>query len=416
MYTDTRVTSTVEDTSGKYGINLVNCSTGKFLYAQSSYSLPATTNNGFLNKSITSVRGPKPQGRRLKPNPCIIQSTQIKRKTDTKKQNIVRGKYQGTYGGIPHCYEHYQSLNYLLRTIMLDGTGIFNKLSLPVTTVDDRPRALQKAMAKANKSTSALMVTLGEMTETLGQIRNPLASLRKLFVKIARKSSRKVPLDDVAKDTWLEYRYGIMPMIFDAKSISEALASKVFRIFRLQGSVRRHTAVNTEYKWYTVGDFAYLCKLEWSTLVKTTCGLYIQPIDSSRFGLRFRNLLPAALELVPYSFVANWFVDLDAWLNAVIASCYVTPKYGYFSVRKSHQVRITVVDSYLRITPPKYFDSEPFEIIIEKARMDRTTDLGYDYSTVYLQNAYTTSWRRMTDSVALLWRKPSTVIQKLKWR
>jgi hypothetical protein len=188
---------------------------------------------------------------------------------------------------------------------------------------------------------------LGELKETVGMLRRPLVSLDRLFTKYLTHKSfvfqrrryarrtvrngREIARDlvDVATDLWLEYSLGIKPLLNDTEDIARSVARLVNEI--------RHTVV----RGYATDTFAY------STASPYTRANYfrgwVQRRDYQQYECIYRGgirasvydapfgflsnlqriigfdastFIPTLWELIPYSFVVDYFVNVGDVLEA----------------------------------------------------------------------------------------------------
>lgn len=367
-----------------------------------------------LNQSITSVRGPKPTGRRIVCNPMLAQKT-IVTAPKPVQQFVLRSPLVKFGTGTTAYYKAYVVWgDAIMWTVAQDSYLYGISTALPSIQTKDRNYCLQKCYAKANDSLATVYVTLGELTETLAMLRNPLASLRK-FLKVIYKKKNANTMGDLGKfwkDQWLEYRYGIMPLIFEIQGIRNAFETKSGRIFQSKASVRRNLGTTTSFYNHSDVGLDIQVKYERTLITKVSTGLYFNPIPIDRFGANVTQLLPAIWELVPGSFIVNWLVDVDTWINGLMAATRVHPFAGFVTTKQS----VVIKGSVVKITG-RYANcaiDPSWEIIRRVDKVQRTTDLSVDLSTVHFNNAYTGSWRRIIDSVALLWQTPGKIIKSLK--
>lgn len=198
------------------------------------------------------------------------------------------------------------------------------------------PRAqyvLQKTLAKLHASDFDLGTNLGELRETLDMLRNPLKGIRDFLRRSSRQKSESVRryskrLTDASSSTWLEYRYGIRPLISavsDAielyeKGFKEKLLDKMYRkksriLLPSAGSVtydsvdfnafrgRRMISVSTES--FMVGK----CYYKYTQL----------PTVYERLGIDMSALPGIAWELTRMSFVWDWFFGVGNWIESLRA-------------------------------------------------------------------------------------------------
>lgn len=183
-------------------------------------------------------------------------------------------------------------------------------------------------------------VIAGEFIKTLRLIRNPLrsfdfllgryirdvkkrANLAKRGKKFKSRRSRARRNKDVARavaDTWLEHSYGWAPLLADVDDISRYLArltaDEPTREF-VVGIGKTETDSMQEY-WQT-GNSAV--SLRWNKYAKITNtvvykGLVRSDQSSNTWkhrdlGFAMNNFLPTVWELIPYSFLVDYFVNID---------------------------------------------------------------------------------------------------------
>lgn len=200
--------------------------------------------------------------------------------------------------------------------------------------------AANEAVTKALNKIAGDTVNLGENLLTLGQtvrmftskadlLRKALEygmsvkSWRKLLSKSARDLKHAGPLS-VAASNYLEYVYGLKPLMSDLHTLHQMLKrhSNSDLLLKATGSSSRD---NTGYTGI-FGPYSYTKVTARSSRYtrKTRCTLWAR-IDPNHQGLRAANQLglvnPLALawEMVPYSFVVDWFIPVGPVLYALSA-------------------------------------------------------------------------------------------------
>jgi len=202
--------------------------------------------------------------------------------------------------------------------------------------------SLIKAYAKMNASPTLQGVNLIEMDQTLRMLRRPLGNAISLLTKMVRK---REALLRTAKDfmkasaqTWLEYRYGWTPIILDAKAIAK-------EVHKLREPYEKSRLVARA----SIDLGAKLTKVQCSGALPGNCGgeytytahkhvlvhsgvIYEQSAQTSNqrlkkvLGLRDQDAPITVWELVPWSFVVDWFVNVGEWIQAVTPNPSVTVK------------------------------------------------------------------------------------------
>lgn len=218
-------------------------------------------------------------------------------------------------------------------------------------TVPSRQLLADEAYNLILEKRTSLLVTLAELKKTSltvsGIFKDALKMVRG-FRRLAAEVAKPKTLRDDLSRQWLRYRYGLRPMMYELISIIDALNSK----YQKRGSVRRTEAIqlaeNAPSPYYEpfnvsgVGTTALRIKVDWSQTSYTdnrVGHLYLtnpsKLLAFRRFGVD--DLLGTAWELVPYSFIVDWFVDVSAYLQKVqreiISDDFIELVSSYTSVR-----------------------------------------------------------------------------------
>jgi hypothetical protein len=193
---------------------------------------------------------------------------------------------------------------------------------------------------RANKLTSQFQggVFIGELLETLHQIRNPAETLRKGITRyhevVVKRLRRGNALRDsklagrVLGDTWLESVFGWLPLISDIEDGAKALARYNLDEYRSRTKVIGSSTgkLSEEDPYWSNLNFGYG---GYETLLKTTAeikvvyrvGVAATPhsqleMSSGLFGWRWEDFIPTVWELIPYSFLVDYFANIGDVLSA----------------------------------------------------------------------------------------------------
>lgn len=192
-------------------------------------------------------------------------------------------------------------------------------------------QALQGFNDKVLKTQRGLqgLVSLGELGQSLRMIRRPAVILRQgvtemyeVLIKRTRRIRNRSPriIRQLAADTWLEYAFGWRPLISDVREGAEAL-SHALHVRR-----QRQFVSYTQYgsKTQTAQDLSNGGGSLWFDRFKQVQSYYIgvkfygvvglpdpgDGFDQSRFGISWAEVAPAAWELIPYSFLVDYFSNI----------------------------------------------------------------------------------------------------------
>lgn len=194
----------------------------------------------------------------------------------------------------------------------------------------------------------------GEIRETFRMLRRPaktlfegipkyLNSLAKRRAGGMRKSTAKSKsqreredrkradlLKKMAADTWLEYSFGWKPLISDiadaAKAIGRLNENKYIQKLSAKGSNEKvdYNGGTNEYPiadqfvtWVRVSQFIkteYSCQIRGAVGVNTTVSKGVQ--NRELFGFTWEQFVPTLWELLPWSFLVDYFTNIGDILEA----------------------------------------------------------------------------------------------------
>lgn len=185
------------------------------------------------------------------------------------------------------------------------------------------------ATARSNSPDADVGLMLAEGAETMHLVRNSLSLVltpwRHLHKIPSYVKGFKRQLSYVASK-WLEYRYGVMPLLLDVQSLQDLYTQNVVRPV---DEIRKSSAMKYVDKTLILDEngsytrSAHMWKMSWNYRVhkesRVTCHVYYRVVDrnsENRIGLGFLQLPSLAWELVPYSFVVDWVFNIGDWLKA----------------------------------------------------------------------------------------------------
>jgi hypothetical protein len=129
-----------------------------------------------------------------------------------------------------------------------------------------------------------------------------------------------------ASARWLEVRYGWLPLIYDVQGALKALGAVRKPRFTARGFANSSKSLITNGTAYYFGISGL--GINWAltqNLEKRVRAFILYEVDARSFisqKLGLLQLPSSAWELVPWSFVIDWFVDIGSWLDSL------TPRVG----------------------------------------------------------------------------------------
>lgn len=183
-------------------------------------------------------------------------------------------------------------------------------------------------VALAEARTTARMI--GQTAERIGKMVNAFkAKNPKKIWDAVKRGGRHMPA------SYLEMSYGWSPLLQDVLGSAEALAEaqNLGRRFSVvvKGAASETSRHSQRKEWAGLYDLVYEGVIKHRVEVVLRFDLPANMLDSlSSLGLT--NPLAIQYELVPYSFVLDWFLPVGDWVNRLDAGSYLTFREGSRSV------------------------------------------------------------------------------------
>lgn len=353
--------------------------------AERTYSVSAGSERParkFIQKTVTSNRGPtidKDSFAKIKQSGLIkmspyFNSTITDEYFPVKSQDIAAIAIHpglgldldnnGSYETIPYDW------GFRVLTARSDFSGILSDFtsdrpvyslsSFDQKQIDQTIEDLKSRVVAETISSYDLLTELAELKSTLELARNllqtalnPLSSFANWLHYFNRSGGKKFLSErkkaEAITSKWMEYRYGIMPIIYSINDIVK-LVSQLDNVYR---TVRQGRSID-------VSDSSEAKVGSSKGVFDTVSGsVRIHCMSKTRFDLgqlarlidqTSLNIFRTAWELVPFSFVVDWFANVGDWLLAhtSLATPGVSTSYCY-SIKKE-----IVHDTFVRLWANDY--------------------------------------------------------------
>jgi hypothetical protein len=176
------------------------------------------------------------------------------------------------------------------------------------------------AISRAREATWDALTSVVTLNQTVDLFVDTFDSVNTLALRAARyaRSRHKNPRDILRlfASKWLEYRYGWLPTLYDLEDANKALDRKIEVGDIITGKSSVDTDLNDSQSgttWFSIGDHS-----QTDSLIGTRTyhgSSYCEAMSNAvRYGI---DPITTAWEVVPYSFVIDWFLDVGTWLSAV---------------------------------------------------------------------------------------------------
>nr|QIS87954.1 MAG: A-protein [Rymill virus] len=256
---------------------------------------------------------------------------------------------------------------------------------------DEIQALVTSAFAEINSGEWDMLTSLAEAKETVKFIADKLIAAGKLLLKLRHPSNflgKPKDIVEKASSNWLEYRYAIMPLVYEIEDIASALEN----LGRLYNKVSSKSTSEYE-ESIDVGwqkDFDEVL-VSYSVAIKRRYDP--STVLSATDQMVGFNPLVTAWELVPFSFVIDWFINVGDLLAAT------TSIPDYCDQGATLGINVKRSGSYRTESETSCGTVSTHAKLLERSYYRRVIDEG-EAGFQFQPNLH---WRRYLDAFALSW-------------
>jgi hypothetical protein len=207
------------------------------------------------------------------------------------------------------------------------GDLLYDPSGLATTEADIIAREQFVSRYRERRTQFQSGVFLGELMKTVQMISSPAKALRKgidAYHHTVKKRLRNAKKPNrVVRDTWLEFVYGWGPLINDVKDacqLGTADPYKVFQSIKGKGTVDGITSNSRQDYANSFLNVDYRMVMSQKVTVKYKGAIAAQnepPGFPEQLGLSWSNVLPTVWELIPYSFLVDYFTNVGKVIDGI---------------------------------------------------------------------------------------------------
>lgn len=256
-----------------------------------------------------------------------------------------------------------------------DATAREAVLTKCIDAVQDRKANLAQFIAERRQVERSV-------TDVVNRVTKAVHSVRRKDVKGVMKALglTKKPYDftgNLSKD-WLALQYGWKPLLSDARGIAEHFAEKNLNRdvrIKVRKVVKRILPHETYLRNTTFGGPDHIQYHFWEGQTKASCILEFRLVNEfERAGtqLGLTDPLTLAWELVPFSFVVDWFLPIGNFLNRLNYDDGLAWEGGAITLHSQRDYKVNVRAVTYMVGSTRYdFGSEGKIAELQSIRLDR---------------------------------------------
>lgn len=209
----------------------------------------------------------------------------------------------------------------LRNELIADAASSYDVLT-DIAQISDIPRSIAQIAGDLTKIFSGLRGRFGKNLFWRASSYSPLELL-----KHPEKMMR------ILGNEWMNYRYGIMPLVYSFRD----MVKTANRGQEVRTRKSRHIYASQTGQVLPPSSVTYLIRdVSGSVTVRGEVFQFFESDEIARLSGLGLNPLVTAWELIPYSFVADWFIDVGSYIAAATCSTWAQKKWSCLSRRQNY--------------------------------------------------------------------------------
>lgn len=232
--------------------------------------------------------------------------------------NYVGEGYRKTTNGVPDPSKGWDRHEWLNGSL-LDGSYIPYLAEPAIDIAVLLAQAQTQAAASVNKSDVMALVSAAEWHKTKVLHRQVGTAVLGIFKGLF---SRKGVIRNTSKalaDAWMTGRYAVMPLLYELEGARKLLSRKTRKRYTARGQSSQVLTTSQNYVAPDSHGWMFTIGLEVRREVTTRSGILYETDDLFRLlgGIGATRPLSAGYELLKFSWMLDWWIDVGTWLDAM---------------------------------------------------------------------------------------------------
>jgi hypothetical protein len=305
------------------------------------------------------------------------------KKSDYGKNYPLFGSFQNQLGGL-HVGDFagpYALADSKARESFYDNANFFQ--TQVGVTVAEFPKTVELIGSSARRIASAF--TKLKRLDVVGAFKavamdNPKNLRHSIALAKSARNVKRNPFarHDYASNAWLEMTYGWKPLLADIDNVAHDLAygwEQNEADFRIHGSGRANGVSHVVNSNRISASDLIVHRDENSVRVGyTTHVKVVDPVWRTLASIGVVNPLEIVWELLPYSFVVDWFIPIGSWISSLDATVGLEAVSGSKSVKKEIKYSVSSVPNAVVGVD---IWQDPCHYQAHFVQFDRTVETGY---------------------------------------